>query len=120
MIGRGDALVIALCAALVAASFAWSTRPRGTPHSALVETSAGERRELPLARDGRFTFAGRRGPAIVEVRGGRARFLDSSCHQKLCVRAGWLARAGDASACLPNGVTLRLLGDEPAYDAVTL
>ena len=119
MIGRGDLVVIALCAALVAASAALLAPPGGIAHTALVETADGRRSALPLDRDARLAVRGRRGTSVVEVRDGRARFLDSDCPQKLCVRAGWLARAGETAACVPNGVSLTLVGDDPAYDALT-
>lgn len=118
MIGRADLVVIALCAALVAAS-AWLLAPAGgAAHTALVELHDGSRRALPLDRDATLELQGRRGPFLVEVRDGRARVLDSDCPQKLCVRAGWLARAGESTACVPNGATLTLVGDDPAYDAL--
>jgi len=120
VIGRGDALVLAACAALIAASFVLLAPRAGVARSALVETSRGERRELALDRDARLAFVGRRGLTTVEVRDRQARILDSACEQKLCLRAGWLVRAGESSACLPNGVTLRLLGADPDYDALTL
>jgi len=119
MIGRGDLVVVALCAALVAASAALLAPPGGVAHTALIERHDGRRDALALDRDARLEVEGRRGPSVIEVRGGRARFLDSDCPQKLCVRAGWLARAGETAACVPNGVSLTLVGDEPDYDALT-
>jgi hypothetical protein len=119
VISRGDLVVVALCAAAVAAS-AWALAPDGgVAHSALIETHDGRRTALALARDARLELRGRRGPFTIEVRGGRARFLDSDCPQKLCVRAGWLSRAGESSACVPNGASLTLIGDDRDYDALT-
>lgn len=119
MIGRGDLVVIAACAALVAASAVLLAPAGGVAHAALVETADGRRTALPLDRDATLAVAGRRGTTMVEVRAGRARVLDSDCPQKLCVRAGWLARAGEASACVPNGVSLTLVGADPDFDALT-
>lgn len=119
LLRRGDLVVIALCVAFVAASALAFAPAGGVAHAALIETSAGARIELALDRDARHEVRGRRGPSVIEVAGGRARFLDSDCPQKLCVRAGWLERAGEASACVPNGVSLTLVGADPAYDALT-
>ena len=116
---RGDLVVVALCAALVAASAVALAPAGGIARTALVETRRGERQALALDHDAVLRVAGTRGVSVIEVRGGRARFLDSDCPQKLCVRAGWLARAGEASACVPNGVSLRLVGFDPDYDAVS-
>lgn len=119
MSGRGDLVVVALCAALVAASAALLAPAGGVAHSALIETADGARTTLPLDHNTRVAVRGRRGVSLIEVAAGRARFLDSDCPQKLCVRAGWLVRAGESSACVPNGVSLILLGDDPDYDALT-
>ena len=116
---RGDLAVIALCAAAVAGSAVALAPAGGAAHTALVETSDGQRATLALDRDARLELRGRRGPFTIEVRDGRARFLDSDCPQKLCVRVGWLERAGESSACVPNGASLTLVGDDPAYDALT-
>ena len=116
---RGDLIVIAACAAGVAASGGAFAPPAGAARVALVETRGGGRHALPLSHDARLTVDGRRGATTVEVRDGRARILASSCPQKLCVRAGWLEQAGDATACVPNGVSLRLVGGDPIHDAVT-
>lgn len=119
MIRAGDAVVVLACAALVAAS-AVAFAPRGgTPRAALLETADGARLELPLDAPARVTRNGRRGPFTVEVADGRARFLDSDCAQKLCVRAGWLTRTGETAACAPNGAALTLVGGDPEFDAVT-
>ncbi len=119
MSGRGDLVVVVVCAALVAASALLLAPRGGVAHTALIETHDGRRESLALDHDAELTVAGRRGASVIEVRAGRARFLDSDCPQKLCVRAGWLARAGETMACVPNGVSLTLLGDEPDYDALS-
>lgn len=119
MISRGDLVVIALCAAVVAGSALAFAPAGGTAHTALIETRDGQRATMALAHDARLELRGRRGPFIIEVRDGRARFLNSDCPQKLCVRAGWLTHAGETSACVPNGASLTLVGDDPAYDALT-
>lgn len=116
---RGDALVVAACAAAVLASATAFGPARGVARVALIETRDGQSARMALDHDATLSIVGRRGPSTIEVRAGRARFVDSPCPQKLCVRAGWLERAGDSSACVPNGVSLRLLGDDPAYDAIT-
>jgi len=46
----------------------------------------------------------------VEIDGGRARVADSTCRDKLCVRAGWLERPGDVAVCLPQRVIVEIRG----------
>lgn len=81
--------------------------------------SRGERIEtLPLAEDRQLAVAGVLGDSHIEIKHAEARFVDSPCSNKLCVLHGWLQHAGETTACLPNQVSLRILGRDPRYDAI--
>ncbi|MDR1664988.1 MAG: NusG domain II-containing protein [Clostridiales bacterium] len=45
-----------------------------------------------------------------EVKNGAAAFIASDCPDKICVRTGFLSRAGQTAVCLPNKVSLRIVG----------
>lgn len=53
----------------------------------------------------------------IEVRDGAAAFIRSDCHDKICVRSGYLRESGQMAACLPNRVAIRITrgsgGDGP-------
>ena len=81
--------------------------------------SRGERIEtLPLAEDRQLAVTGVLGDSHIEIKHAEARFVDSPCSNKLCVLHGWLRHAGESTACLPNQVSLRILGRDPRYDAI--
>ncbi|MYI60489.1 MAG: hypothetical protein F4105_02245, partial [Gemmatimonadetes bacterium] len=42
-----------------------------------------------------------------------ARVLSAPCVHKICMRRGWIQRAGDVAACVPNGLVLRIAGAAP-------
>lgn len=44
----------------------------------------------------------------LEVSDSRIRFLESTCPDKICIRAGWLHRPGEMAACIPNRVLLKI------------
>ena len=73
---------------------------------------------LPLAEDRHLDVAGALGPSQIEIKQAEARFVASPCSNKLCVLHGWLGHAGETTACLPNQVSLRILGRDPRYDAI--
>ena len=78
--------------------------------------------EWALADEGSRTLGGRRGPVDVEVRGGAVRVVRSGCPQKICVGMGPIRRSGELIACVPNALTLELVGgtrDPDAPDAVS-
>ncbi|NIR59826.1 MAG: NusG domain II-containing protein [Gammaproteobacteria bacterium] len=115
---RGDFLVTGAAAALVAGLYLalWDG---GAPGARARVTVSGEApRTVALDRDRRLTLDGPLGPTTLEVRDGRIRFTASPCRKKVCVRAGWLARAGEFAACLPNGVSVQVLGAARRFDAI--
>jgi len=61
---------------------------------------------------------GKLGDAVISIAQGKARFAKSPCHNQYCVHQGWLARAGQAAICLPNQISLELLGETKSYDTL--
>ncbi len=116
--GRGEAA--ALLALLLLALAVYFAAERFAP--------AGE--AVLVGLNGETVFSARLdaldGPRVVEVGGVRievsgagARFLESDCPDRLCVQAGLLTRAGESAVCLPNRVSVRIVGGGEAFDAVT-
>ncbi|ACT49168.1 NusG domain II-containing protein [Methylotenera mobilis] len=61
---------------------------------------------------------GAMGAATVSILHGKARFSQSPCHNQYCVHQGWLSRAGQAAICLPNQLSLELIGETKPYDSL--
>ncbi|AOT72747.1 NusG domain II-containing protein [Geosporobacter ferrireducens] len=55
------------------------------------------------------TAAGRN---VIEVEGNRVRIKEADCKDQLCVKMGWLSRSNQISVCLPNRVSVKLIGGE--------
>lgn len=75
-------------------------------------------RIITLARDSEVALEGPLGTSSVNIHAGRARFVHSPCPGKLCIQAGWLTAAGELAACLPNRISIQLLGMHPRFDAI--
>jgi hypothetical protein len=59
------------------------------------------------------------GDSIVRIEQGKVRFKQSPCTNQYCVHQGWLSRAGQAAICIPNQISLQLIGNRgPAYDSL--
>ena len=56
---------------------------------------------------------------VLEVRDGRVQVASSDCKQQLCVRHGWIVRPKEALLCLPNHITVELVGEDAEYDAIS-
>ncbi|MCX7828212.1 MAG: NusG domain II-containing protein [Thermanaerothrix sp.] len=105
------ALIILVCLGALAARRVID-RTAGT--ATLEISSPTLQRVIPL--DGSFSGTIRieapdGGFNVVEVRGKTARVLDADCPDRLCVKQGWLSKAGDQAVCLPHRLVVRVRGD---------
>lgn len=113
-----DAFVLLGATVLIGTLYAtlWST------DSAALEVeiwSQGARMEtLPLAEDRELDVAGTLGLSHIEIKQAQVRFVSSPCSNKVCIHGGWLQHAGETLACLPNQVSIRILGRDRRYDAI--
>lgn len=115
---RADAIVLALAAALLGGLYAhyW----RAGPPARIAEIRRGGElvQRVSLDHEARIRVAGPRGTSVLETRAGAIRFLSSPCPQQFCVHSGWLHRGGEATACLPNHLSVQVLGGGQAFDAM--
>ncbi len=72
---------------------------------------------LPLDTDTDYTVSGDY-LNIIRIRDGAAFFLSSDCPNNDCVRLGKLNATGELAVCLPNGVTVEIVGGSTSVDAI--
>lgn len=65
-----------------------------------------------------LSVAGPLGHTLIEIQPGRARVTRDPSPRQLCVKQGWLSRAGEAALCLPNQVSVEIRGAIRAYDSI--
>ena len=82
---------------------------RNGSHEPVIET---------LLPDRKLRVTGVLGESVIEISNGRIRFASSPCTTQVCVRSGWLTHAGEFAACLPNRISLTLVGKDPRFDAI--
>lgn len=117
LVRPGDLPVLALATFLVVGLFfnAW-TKPAG---STLVVRAQGKVMvRTTLARDGDYAVPGKLGISRIEVRQGRARVSADPGFRQICVRQGWVSRAGETALCLANEVSLEIGGAGKAFDSI--
>ena len=115
---RADWIVLLCLLAVQPWLYAHFWGERGTADMVVISAPGHAPLELSLHRDRQLRVAGPLGDSVLEVKDGRIRFVDSPCRGKQCVHSGWLARAGDFAACLPNRVSVTVVGAAARYDAV--
>lgn len=61
---------------------------------------------------------GAQGDSEIVIQQGKVRFKRSPCTNQYCVHQGWLSQAGQIAICLPNQISLELLGKAKPYDSL--
>lgn len=114
---RADKVALALSLLMLIGLYSHLWRDLGPVDHVTIATGQ-VTQVFSIDRDQRIVVDGLRGQSMIEVRDGRARFVASPCYGKVCVHAGWLEQAGDAAACVPNGVIVSLAGSNQRYDSI--
>jgi len=74
--------------------------------------------ETRLDQTQRIVVPGPLGVSLVEIEPGRARVAADPSPRQLCVKQGWLSQAGDAALCLPNQISVELVGAKRRFDSL--
>ncbi len=113
----GDWLVLLLATLLVYLSFVsfWQNTA-----AAKVQISVADKvyatYSLTQARE--IHVRGPLGEAVIQIAKGKARFAKSPCTSQYCVHQGWLNKAGQVAICIPNQISLELVGEAKPYDTL--
>jgi len=75
--------------------------------------------EADLTRNRSFEISGPLGITLITVENHRVRVSRDPSPRQYCVKQGWLSRAGEAALCLPNQVSVELLGAARQYDSLS-
>lgn len=76
-------------------------------------------REVSLSHDQNIEVAGALGISIITILNRQARVTSDPSPRQYCVRQGWLQRAGEIALCLPNQVSIELIGAYKRYDSLS-
>lgn len=113
----GDWLVIISSLVIVLFLFKtlWVHRPASQLKIRLADKIIGT---YDLNQTRELHIHGPRGEAIISISQGKVRFKQSPCNNQYCVHQGWLDRAGQVAICLPNQISLQLMGAKAPYDSL--
>ncbi len=96
-------IIILLCIAL---PIVVSVMSKDDVKTALVSVDGQEVKQLPLSENACFGING----MTVEVRDGAANVTHSDCPDGLCVKMKEAKNVGDSIICVPNKVSVRIVG----------
>lgn len=117
LISRRDIIFILLILiASVAALIYGSTRETGK--NAVIRSDGDIIMDIPLSEDGVYYPVGMEYPVTVTVSGGKIAVTESECTTKICVHTGYIGAVGEMIVCLPNKMTVEIVGGESEYDLI--
>lgn len=113
---RGDYVVLALCALALPTLFVRYGLPGSSGTQARINVGNTIYAQVSLGRAQVYHVPGLLGISEIEVRDGQIRFNRSPCPGQQCVRSGWAKRGGEFVACVPNRVSVSVLGQGAGGD----
>ncbi len=118
IVRRGDILAFILIALLGLGVFVFNLgllSDSGVFLEVMVDGQLVER----LRMDEDQVFTTQDGGNTLEIRGGKARMIEASCPDQLCVHSRALDSSSGSIVCLPNRVALRIVGGREDLDAIS-
>ncbi|MHB8848624.1 MAG: NusG domain II-containing protein, partial [Burkholderiales bacterium] len=117
LIQRGDlaVLLIGLLAVVVLGVHYWSA---SAGDRVIIKRGGALFLSASLDRPFKVSVPGPLGVTKIEVLQQKARVLSDPGPRQLCVRQGWISRAGEVAICLPNQVSMEIVGRVRAYDSL--
>lgn len=113
----GDWLIILVCVLGVLYLFQilWTNE-----HAAKVQIRLGDKiyATYSLNQQREIHVHGKLGDAVISISQGKVRFAKSPCAEQYCVHQGWLTLAGQVAICIPNQISLELIGEAKSYDSL--
>ena len=114
----GDRLlvVLAIASLLILYAVYWGQSSYGNQASVFV---AGKHwSNIDLYQNRTINVKGKLGVSQLKVEDGKIRFISSPCDTKRCIHSGWIKQSGEIVACVPNTVSVRILGPDPRFDTM--
>jgi len=118
-IRKGDLLILvfAFCFVLVLYSIFWTTNNNAGQFLHIVNGQH-ETQKISLFQNQEIEIKGSLGNSRLQIEGGRVRFIESPCANKLCIHQGWVNFSGEILACLPNKISVSLVGKQSPFDTI--
>ena len=82
----------------------------------IVAVNGDEIGRYSLAVDGQYSL--NNGSNLLIIENGRAKMIDANCPDKLCIKEGWVKYTGQCITCLPNKLTVTVVGGDSSVEIV--
>lgn len=109
---RYDVILIAVCLLVSLALWAVVTLTKKPGEYAVVEVGGEEYARYPLSEDREVVIETENGKNVLVIKDGYADITDATCPDGLCERQRRINNTGETLVCLPNKVTVTVVGGD--------
>ena len=115
---KRDFILIGAILAVILIAFAVITLTKQDGAYVVVKVEGEEVATYSLSEDGEYELNG--GTNVLRIEGGKAYLTDANCPDHLCVNQGRIDQTGETITCLPNRLTVTVVGadDENGVELV--
>ena len=61
---------------------------------------------------------GSEGVTEIVIDNGKVRFSSGPCPKKYCIHQGWIKKANQTIVCIPNKISISIVGSKRNYDSI--
>ena len=61
---------------------------------------------------------GAKGETKINIDNGKVRFSSAPCAKKYCIHQGWINKANQTIICIPNQISISIVGAKRKYDSI--
>lgn len=116
----GDIFVLFLaCIGLFLLAHALWQTPAGIATRAIIRARGAIVATVQLPADKTIVVNGPLGPTTIRILDRQIKVDKDPGIRQYCVDQGWLTRPGDIGLCLPNQISIQLLGSDSPYDTLS-
>ncbi len=61
---------------------------------------------------------GLRGVSEIVINNGKVRFTKAPCNKQYCIHQGWISKINQMIVCIPNQISISIIGDKETHDSI--
>ena len=115
---RYDLILIAVCLFVSLALWAAVSLTKKPGETVVVTVAGEEYATYPLDEEREVVIETENGKNVLVIKDGYADITDATCPDGLCERQRKINKSGETLVCLPNKVTVTVIGGEEGVDCV--
>ncbi len=111
---KGDKLLFFFLTIILVITLLQFIRPNTTYKTIVIRADGHIVKKIPLStsKNEEFALKSEEGHLTVQIQNGKVRVKSSTCKDKLCVKQGWINKSGESIVCLPNRISISIIGEK--------